>query len=211
VTAAAKNLSPSVREFRVELESLERKKDQVDRIAKLMTEKWYFTRRDGVTLFADVTGKSTVIDRWTGTSEFDGRTWTRDESREGEIDYYIATVVFRPEWTVKRFGGDVDRELMERAKNGEWNNSSCRLMGVVLEPGTGRGAGIPSWNNDDEDEWTSNFEDSEEEEEDEEDEEDEEEDEGGDDHDGADSNANQDDSRPEGDLEGIHGDLTGLV
>ncbi|KAK4445408.1 hypothetical protein QBC34DRAFT_413177 [Podospora aff. communis PSN243] len=194
-----KTLSPSVREFRIELESLDRKKDQIDRIAKQMTEKWYFIRTDGVTLFPDVTGKSTVIDRWTGTSEFDGKVWTRDESRPGEIDYYMATVVFRPEWVVRRFGGQVDSELTERAKKGEWDSAACQLMGVVVQPGDAENWDSANFSDEGE-------EDEEEEEEDGEEEEDWEEDEDGD---GGEDVEHHD--GPEGGLEGIPGNITSLA
>lgn len=127
-----------MREFRIELESLERKKSQVNQIAKQMAEQWYFKRADNVALFADVTGKATEVDRWTGTSTWDGSTWTRDESRPGQIDYYIATVVFRPEWIVKRHGGQVNPLLVENAANGRWDQPK---LVVLPEPGSEPGGG----------------------------------------------------------------------
>jgi hypothetical protein len=123
-------LAPSVREIRFELESLERKKGQIDRIVKQMAERWYFNRTDGVTLFPDFTGRTTEVDRWTGPSEFNNRKWTRDESRPGEVDFYCATVVFRPEGSVKKHGGQVHPELAEKANNGLFDVNTSRLQGT---------------------------------------------------------------------------------
>ncbi|KAM7211329.1 hypothetical protein V8F06_013285 [Rhypophila decipiens] len=115
LTACKGNIPSSVREFHIELESLERKKDQVDSIAQQMAEKWYFVRKDGVALFPDFSGKSVKIDRWSGSSTWQNHTWARDESAPGRIDYYIATVVFRPQWVVERNGGTVNPESVEAA------------------------------------------------------------------------------------------------
>ena len=103
VESASRRLPPSVRELRIELESVQRKKDQVDEIARQMRERWFFRRQDDVVLFPDVEDKG-IVDTWTGPSTVDGRAWTRDESRPGEIDYYILTVVFRPARVVERTG-----------------------------------------------------------------------------------------------------------
>lgn len=97
---------------------MQRKKEQIDAMAKQMAEKWYFVRKDGVALFPDVTGKSVEIHRWSGSSTWQGETWTRDESAPGRIDYYIATVVFRPEVVVKRRGGAVNPDSVEDAERG---------------------------------------------------------------------------------------------
>ncbi|KAM7191376.1 hypothetical protein V8F33_008979 [Rhypophila sp. PSN 637] len=112
------NIPSSVREFHIELESLERKKDQVDAIAKQMAQKWYLVRKDGVALFPDCSGKSVRIDRWSGSSTWQGRTWIREQSAPGRIDYYIATVVFRPQRVVERNGGTVRPETIEIARAG---------------------------------------------------------------------------------------------
>lgn len=111
-------LPASVREINIEIESLERKKDQIDWIAKKMAENWYFKRKDGVALFPDVTGKDVKIDRWSGSSTWDGHTWTRDESAPGRIDYYIATVTFRPQLAVERRGGQVSLETLRGVEEG---------------------------------------------------------------------------------------------
>ncbi|KAK4208460.1 hypothetical protein QBC37DRAFT_240955, partial [Rhypophila decipiens] len=116
LVACREHIPSSVREFYIELESLERKKEQVNLIAQQMAEKWYFVREDGVALFPDFSGKSVKIDRWSGSSTWQNHTWTRDESAPGRIDYYIATVVFRPHWVVERNGGTMNPETVEAAK-----------------------------------------------------------------------------------------------
>ncbi|KAF1986734.1 hypothetical protein K402DRAFT_302140, partial [Aulographum hederae CBS 113979] len=86
----------SVREIRMELESLERKKGQVDSISSKMVDRWQFTRKDGKRMSAK--GNTTKVDRWSGSSTFDGKRWIRDESEEKPelLDYYVLTVTFRP-------------------------------------------------------------------------------------------------------------------
>lgn len=80
----------------MELETLERRKEQLDSIAEQMANQWQFTRKDGtrlaVTPFAQAPPKVT---RWTGTSAWNGERWIRDESRPGELDFYMLTVVWR--------------------------------------------------------------------------------------------------------------------
>lgn len=123
LTNLALYLPGSVREIHIEMESLERKKEQIDWIAKQMAEKWYFKRKDGVVLFPDVTGKDVKIDRWSGSSAWGGKTWTRDESAPGRVDYYIATVTFRPQLAVERRGGQVSLESLTGAAEGALDNS----------------------------------------------------------------------------------------
>ncbi|KAM7208357.1 hypothetical protein V8F20_001335 [Naviculisporaceae sp. PSN 640] len=127
-------LPSSIREIHIELESVERKKEQIDAIAKQMAEKWYFVRKDGVALFPDVTGKSVEIDRWSGSSTWQGRTWTRDESAPGRIDYYIATVVFRPEVVVKRRGGAVNPDSVAEAESGGPFPSAAKMRLAWVPP-----------------------------------------------------------------------------
>jgi len=119
-------LSDSVRELRIELETLERKKEQVEEIGKQMRERWYFRRADDVVLFPDLSDNGTVVDRWTGPSTFDGETWTRDESREGEIDYYILTVIFRPQKVVERIG-QISPTAKDLAEKGIFNKDGLRI------------------------------------------------------------------------------------
>jgi hypothetical protein len=120
-------LPSSVREVCVELESLERKRDQVDEIAKLMRERWFFKRKDGVGLFADVTGKGDEVTRWSGTSTWNGQRWVRDETEEGRIDYYVVAVWFRQEHVVERRGGSVSEEARQACEKGVFKADRLRL------------------------------------------------------------------------------------
>lgn len=85
----------SVRRLCVEIESLERKKNQIDHLANEMVHKWTFTRRDGVKLQSAGQG-DIEITRWSGTSTWQDRRWVRDETSPGTLQYYVATVSFRP-------------------------------------------------------------------------------------------------------------------
>lgn len=108
-------LSESVREIRIEVESLERKKAQVDGIAGQMMQKWFFKRADGVVLYADCK----EVTRWKGTSRWHNMRWTRDESAEGVIDYYFTTVVFRPEHVLRKKSRAISALAKEYAQSAE--------------------------------------------------------------------------------------------
>ncbi|KAI1136423.1 hypothetical protein F5Y05DRAFT_108025 [Hypoxylon sp. FL0543] len=120
-------LPSSVREICIELESLERKKDQVDSIAKQMREKWFFKRTDGVVLFPDVTGGNVEVSRWSGTSTWNLLRWTRDETAPGRIDYYVVSVPFRPQHAVERKGGAVSDEALRAASENVFDARKMRL------------------------------------------------------------------------------------
>lgn len=86
--------SESVQELCFELESIERRKEQINSIAKQMMEKWLFERKDGVCLSARDSDISVM--RWSGSSTWNGQRWVRDETRPETLDYYVATIIFRP-------------------------------------------------------------------------------------------------------------------
>lgn len=100
-------MSPSLQEFRLELESLERKKDQIDTIAQHIAENWFFKKLDDTVLYADVSGKCHEVSRWTGTSTWHNKRWTRDENSDGKLDYYILTISFMSEVAIMKRGGVV--------------------------------------------------------------------------------------------------------
>lgn len=87
-------LPASVSSFTMEIESLERRKDEVDYIAMEAAKNWHFKRTDDVNLLANPQDIS--VFRWTGSSVLGGRRWVRDEARPGQLDYYIASVTWRP-------------------------------------------------------------------------------------------------------------------
>lgn len=110
-------MSPSMQEFRLELESLERKKDQIDTIGKHIAENWFFKKLDGNVLYADVSGKCHQVSRWTGTSTWHNKRWTRDENTAGKLDYYILTITFMSEVALVKRGGVVSETAKSNAGN----------------------------------------------------------------------------------------------
>lgn len=87
-------LPASVSSFTLEVESLERRNDEVDYIAEELARTWHFRRTDDVNLLADPSEIS--VSRWTGSSVLGTQRWVRDETRPGQLDYYIAKVTWRP-------------------------------------------------------------------------------------------------------------------
>ncbi|KAL3431021.1 hypothetical protein BDV09DRAFT_199141 [Aspergillus tetrazonus] len=83
----------SVKMFAVDFESLERRKEEVDILVSQAVEKWVFRRKDGRTLAAKSAEFATT--KWTGSSMFGGKRWIRDEVRPGELDYYVATAMWK--------------------------------------------------------------------------------------------------------------------
>ncbi|KAB5586098.1 hypothetical protein GE09DRAFT_1073321 [Coniochaeta sp. 2T2.1] len=120
-------LEDSVREVTIELESLERKKDQVDEIAKQMRERWFFKRKDGEGLLADVSGKGDEVTRWSGTSTWNRQRWVRDETAERRLDYYVVAVHFRPKHVVERRGGVVSDAARRNCDEGLFGADRLRL------------------------------------------------------------------------------------
>ena len=87
-------LPNSVREFNLDLESIEQRKASVDYLADNIAERWHVKRKDGSVLVPDRAEKSVM--RWTGSSTWEGSRWISDEVRHLELDYYVRTVTFRP-------------------------------------------------------------------------------------------------------------------
>jgi hypothetical protein len=125
-------ISPSMQEFRFELESLERKKDQVDTIGKHIAENWFFKKLDGDVLYADVSGKCHEVSRWTGTSTLDDTRWTRDESSAGKLDYYILTITFMSEHALMKRGGVVSATAKLNAGNKSHRHLPVNLAEVDI-------------------------------------------------------------------------------
>jgi hypothetical protein len=85
----------SVRIIKLELESLQRKSNQIDFIAEMMQNTWYFQRNDGTIFSAAKDDVTTSI--WTGSSTWENQRWIRDETRPDQVDYYIKTVSWKPD------------------------------------------------------------------------------------------------------------------
>jgi hypothetical protein len=124
-------LSTSTREIVIELETLSRKKSQLEHVAAHISRKWFFRRKDGVVLFGDTTCRSNEVSTWQGPSSWAGQRWVRDESSPGKIDYYIISVPFRLRTVVERRGGSIDEKFETMA----YSPSEMRVTapGTVLE------------------------------------------------------------------------------
>ncbi|KAJ5597277.1 hypothetical protein N7537_007361 [Penicillium hordei] len=59
-----------------------------------MADQWRFQRADGTNMFA--AKADTSVSRWTGSSMLGGRRWVREEVAAGQLQYYFATVMWRP-------------------------------------------------------------------------------------------------------------------
>ncbi|KAH7234833.1 uncharacterized protein BKA55DRAFT_579511 [Fusarium redolens] len=109
-------LTPSTTQFCIELESLERKKDQIDKIAKQMVDEWFFKRPDGVILYADTSDANRKVSRWSGSSTWHGQRWIRDETEPNKLDYYIVSIIFRPLISIERSGGSISEKAIKGAQ-----------------------------------------------------------------------------------------------
>lgn len=107
----------SVTEIRVEYESLERKKDQVNSIASQLASNWIFERVDGDFLLSP-SSKAASVMRWKGSSTWEGRRWIRDETSDGILEYYVVTVVF----TVKRASSEDVVRFHQRPEESRCND-----------------------------------------------------------------------------------------
>ncbi|KAH6888717.1 hypothetical protein B0T10DRAFT_60303 [Thelonectria olida] len=123
----SKVLSTSVQEFNIEIESLVRKKDQIEKIATQMVQRWFFKRQDGVVLYADSTPNSWVVSTWRGNSTWHDERWIRDETEPNVVDYYVAIVTFRPEYVIAQKGGQVSDKAREFADRPYYAEDEMRL------------------------------------------------------------------------------------
>ena len=78
----------------MEIESLQRKKNQIDWIASEMLKKWHFKKIDGTIMSA--TSESCEVSTWSGSSTWEGERWLRDETKPGTNDYYVKTITWKP-------------------------------------------------------------------------------------------------------------------
>lgn len=114
IPAFSRMLSPSTRVVLIELETVARKKEQVDFIAAQISRRWFFKRPDGAVLYADATEQSNVVTKWTGRSVlgYIPERWVRDEVREGEIEYCVVRVPFKEKGRMRR-GARVRTEALK--------------------------------------------------------------------------------------------------
>jgi hypothetical protein len=89
----------SVGEVSMQLESVRRKREQVDWVAERMVEGWWLRRQDGVVMRADP--EAVEVRQWGGSSTWDDQRWIRDEVGPDTLEYYVRTVVWRPDYAAR--------------------------------------------------------------------------------------------------------------
>lgn len=127
IEGVSRVMSSSTNKFCIELESLERKKDQVDMIADQMIKKWYFKRKDGAVLYAEASGATRKESRWSGSSTWHNQRWVRDETEPGRLDYYIVSVTFRPQIDIERSGGSISEAALDAAQKEHFDAAELKL------------------------------------------------------------------------------------
>ena len=97
------------------LKDLQRKKNQIDYIAREVIKKWHFCRKDNMVMTA--AAKDCAMTTWSGSSTWEEERWVRDETKPETNEYYVKTVVFRPNQEI----ASKNRIKAERA----WCPSAC--------------------------------------------------------------------------------------
>ena len=130
------SLSASTREVVLELETTKRRKGQLQKIVKQMTDSWFIKRgahAGGDVLYADAANVG--ASSWTGRSTWQGQRWVRDEVEPYKIEYCVMTVPFRSAIDLERRGGvisDMAMALSKREFDGIANRLEC--SDPVAEP-----------------------------------------------------------------------------
>jgi hypothetical protein len=83
----------------MELESLQRKKSQIDWIAHEMVQHWHLEKTDGT--FMSARAEDCKVTTWSGSSTWDEERWVRDETKPCTNEYYVKTVTWRPNREIK--------------------------------------------------------------------------------------------------------------
>lgn len=130
VEAVSEVLPASVGKFQIELESVMRKREQVDAIATQMAKHWFFKRKDDIPLFPDSSCNSNETSQWRGSSTWHRQRWPRDETEKGWIDYHLVTVTFQRQLDVEKQGGIVSEEVAKLAEDDEFPESWFNLFTV---------------------------------------------------------------------------------
>jgi len=85
----------STTEIRMELECALRRQSNLDSIADQMMTQWKFRREDDMIMTAEDSPVVTMT--WKGSSTWQNRRWLRDETEPEVIEYYVRTVIWRPQ------------------------------------------------------------------------------------------------------------------
>ncbi|KAL7905822.1 hypothetical protein GGI35DRAFT_459442 [Trichoderma velutinum] len=139
ISAVSKDISPSTSEFRVQLETLEDFKGRVEAIGKHIAENWFFGRFGGTILYADVSGKCHQVSRWSGSSAWYKKHRTTYQKLKGrKLDYYILTITFESELSLKRKGGVVSETAKRNAADPSFKHVSANLGSRPIVEGNDR-------------------------------------------------------------------------
>lgn len=138
ISQVCRLLPSSVNEIRIELESVEREATQVRELATQMRRKWFFSRRDGVRLFAGRIDEG----RWRGPSIWNRTRCYCDETEPGVIDYYMLVVVLQTESTLQRNRTSISPYASKLAQQG--SVCPCKL---ALESTLPKRENGPLWRN----------------------------------------------------------------
>ncbi|KAJ5702672.1 hypothetical protein N7488_010220 [Penicillium malachiteum] len=135
-------LPASVTKLKIDFESIERRKDEVNHIAHELAEKWRFRRSDGVDMVTS--GEDSIsFSRWTGSSTLGGMRWLRDETRSGQLDYYVGTVTWRPSKELP-----TDDRLFNPRVQVTWERPAVKSLRYTSVPTERlRNAGVPENSN----------------------------------------------------------------
>jgi hypothetical protein len=116
---AALRMSPSTREFRVELGCYRGWRRDIDHFAQVMRERWFLVRADDTLMFADCSGQEDQeTASWTETStKHNLRPWLANPRQFPEDHhYYMNTIIFRLEEDLGRRGDVISEQARLRAE-----------------------------------------------------------------------------------------------
>lgn len=109
-----KTLPDALEEMAIQLETVERKKEQVFWLIREMRHTWYFRTKGGKTLFADTSRQGLEQGGWKGPNMLLGQRWERDEV-DGKIPYFSLTQMFRPLLELEKHGVILEEFVKELA------------------------------------------------------------------------------------------------
>ena len=134
-----KAISPATREVMLDLETIERKLDQLKFLVAHVSRYWFFRRSDGVVLYPDATEGSNATEVRMRSSKCGNIRWWRDETGYGEMTCHAIRIPFR-ERKQMRVGAKVSPE----AETGVYDvaRMSVRAPGVPIDLG-GMGGETP--------------------------------------------------------------------
>ncbi|KAF4301105.1 hypothetical protein GTA08_BOTSDO10603 [Botryosphaeria dothidea] len=95
-------------ELVIEFETLQRKKDQLDKIINTKAKNWSFNLEDGAVLSPSSPPKYST---WTGAADFGGVKWRLVHGNQTTINYYVVTMTYMPDKSGYGFSGDRARIL----------------------------------------------------------------------------------------------------